>query len=201
MFAVIKTGGKQYKVQQGDVLQVEKLAEGKDKNITFDEVLLVEDGKNTLVGTPFVDKALVHAVILENFKDKKVLVFKKKRRKQYKKTHGHRQELTRIRIEDITVGTAAQKKAKPAELKKEAPEKTQEDARPAAPKPEAAKKAAPAKTAKKPAPAKKEKTAAAPKPKTAKHAARKAEPKAAPKEAAASKSPTRTKKVTKTKEK
>ena len=132
MFAVIKTGGKQYKVQQGDVLQVEKLELKKEKSITFEEVLLVEDGKKTLIGTPFVEKAKVHAVVIEHFKDDKVLVFKKKRRKQYKKKHGHRQELARIRIEDITVGGVAPKKAKPAQAAKKAePEK----AKPAAKKP------------------------------------------------------------------
>lgn len=217
MFAVFKTGGKQYKVQQGDVLQVEKLDAAKDKPIIFDEVLLVEDGKETLVGTPFVDKALVHAVVVENFKDKKVIVFKKKRRKQYKKTHGHRQELTRIRIEDITVGISVPKKAKPAEPKKEKPKEAPKEVKTAAPKPEKAKKTAPAETAKKagapktkavkpapekkPTPAKTVKKAGAPKPKAAKPAAKKSKPKTAPKKAATAKSPSKTKKATKTKEK
>ncbi len=193
MFAVIKTGGKQYKVQQGDVLQVEKLGLEKETNITFDEVLLIEDGKKTLIGTPFVDKAKVHAVIIENFKDDKVIIFKKKRRKQYRRTRGHRQELSRVRIEDITIGGAAPKKTKTAAaVKKEEPVKT---------KPAAKKKVTSAKTktvtaAKPPAPkktvAKKpEKKAAAPK------------PKAAPKKAATAKTaaPAKTKPVTKTKEK
>lgn len=122
MFAVIKTGGKQYKVQQGDVLQVEKLGLEKEKTITFDEVLLIEDGKKTLIGTPFVDKAKVHAVIIENFKDDKIIVFKKKRRKQYRRTRGHRQELSRVRIEDITIGGAAPKKT--ATAKTATPKKT-----------------------------------------------------------------------------
>ena len=119
MFAVIKTGGKQYKVQQGDVLQVEKLGLDKEKTITFEEVLLVEDGKKTLIGTPFVENAKVHAVVVDNFKDDKVILFKKKRRKQYRRTKGHRQELSQIRIEDITIGGAAPKKTKPAAPKKE----------------------------------------------------------------------------------
>jgi len=185
MFAVIKTGGKQYKVQQGDVLQVEKLGLEKEKTITFEEVLLVEDGKETLIGTPFVDKAKVNAVIIENFKDDKVIVFKKKRRKQYRKTRGHRQELSRVRIEDITVGGAAPKKAKPAEVK------------PAAKKIVTAKTPAPKKSeAKKP-----EKKTAAPKPKTAKPRAADPKPKAAPKKAATAKTAAPTKPVTKTEEK
>lgn len=197
MFAVIKTGGKQYKVQQGDVLQVEKLGLEKDKTITFEEVLLVEDGKKTLIGTPLVEKAKVHAVVIENFKDDKVIVFKKKRRKQYKKMHGHRQELSRVRIEDITIGGAAPKKAKPdTAAKKEAlPEK-----KPAGKKPADDKAAAPKKTeAKKPV-----KKAAAPKPKLAKPAKPKPtapKPKAAPKKAAATKAAAPSKPVTKTKEK
>lgn len=128
MFAVIKTGGKQYKVQEGDVLNVEKLNMEKEKKVTFDKVLLIEDEGKTLIGTPFVENALVRAEVIENFKDKKVLVFKKKRRKQYRKTRGHRQELTRIKIEEIIHGIKAVPKKKPAEVvKKEkeevAPEK------------------------------------------------------------------------------
>lgn len=192
MFAVIKTGGKQYKVQQGDVLQVEKLGLEKDKTITFDEVLLVEDGKETLIGTPFVDKAKVHAVIIENFKDDKVIVFKKKRRKQYKKMRGHRQELSRIRIEDITLGGAAPKKTQPAAAaKKEEPVKTQTQTKPAA------KKTTPA--AKVPAAKKPEKKTAAPKVAKPKPAAPK--PKASPKKAAPTKAAAKTKPATKTKEK
>lgn len=156
MFAVIKTGGKQYKVQQGDVLQVEKLGLEKETTITFDEVLLIEDGKKTLIGTPFVDKAKVHAVIIENFKDDKIIVFKKKRRKQYRRTRGHRQELSRVRIEDITIGGAAPKKTQPAAaVKKEeqietkpSAKKSVTTAKATAPKPKAApKKTATAKTA------------------------------------------------------
>ncbi len=196
MFAVIKTGGKQYKVQQGDVLQVEKLGLEKEKTITFEEVLLIEDGKKTLIGTPFVDKAKVHAVIIENFKDDKIIVFKKKRRKQYRKTRGHRQELSRVRIEDITIGGAAPKKAKPdAVEKKEKPV----EVKPATKKTAKAKAPAPKKTeAKKP-----EKKTAAPKPKTTKPKTVDLKPKAAPKKAATAKTaaPKKTKPVTKTKEK
>jgi len=118
MFAVIKTGGKQYKVQEGDILYVEKLNMEKGQKVTLDKVLLIGDEGNTLIGTPLVKNALVKAEIVENFKDKKVIVFKKKRRKQYRKKRGHRQELTRIKIEEIVSGVKAVPKKKPVEVTK-----------------------------------------------------------------------------------
>ena len=121
MFAVIKTGGKQFRVQVGDILDVEKLDLEEGKKVTFDNVLLIEDDKNTLIGTPVVEKAQVVGEVVENLKDKKVLVFKKKRRKQYRKTTGHRQLLTRVKIEKILSGLEVPKKAKP-EGKKVKPE-------------------------------------------------------------------------------
>ncbi len=121
MFAVIKTGGKQFRVQVGDILDVEKLDLEEGKKVTFNDVLLIEDDKNTLIGTPVVEKAQVVGEVMENFKDKKVLVFKKKRRKQYRKTTGHRQLLTRIKIEKIVSGVEAPKK-KVAAAKKLKPE-------------------------------------------------------------------------------
>ena len=123
MFAVIKTGGKQYKVEEGDVLYVEKLNEEKGNKVTLDKVLLIGDEGNTLIGTPFVKNALVKVEVIENFKDKKVIVFKKKRRKQYKKKRGHRQELTRIKIEEIVSGVKAAPKKKPVEVAKKEKEK------------------------------------------------------------------------------
>lgn len=117
MFAVIKTGGKQFRVQVGDILDVEKLDLEEGKKVTFENVLLVEDDKNTLIGMPVVEKAQVIGEVIENFKDKKVLVFKKKRRKQYRKTTGHRQRLTRVKIEKILSGLEAPKKKMPAEKK------------------------------------------------------------------------------------
>jgi large subunit ribosomal protein L21 len=101
MFAIIKTGGKQYRVQEGDILSVEKVPAGASQKIFFNQVLLVADDKETTIGTPLIEKASVRAKVIEDFKDKKVLVFKKKRRKQYRRTRGHRQELTRVRIERI----------------------------------------------------------------------------------------------------
>jgi len=98
MFAVIKTGGKQYRTQEGDVLQIEKLDKDKGQKITFDEVLLIEDNGKAFIGTPLVKDASVKAVVLENVKDKKIVVFKKKRRKRYKKKTGHRQQMTKVKI-------------------------------------------------------------------------------------------------------
>jgi large subunit ribosomal protein L21 len=101
MYAVIKTGGKQYRVKEGDLLEIEKLGAEKGQKINFDQVLLIEDEGRVLVGTPVVENAVVRAEVVENIKGDKVLIFKKKRRKQYRRTKGHRQELTKVRIEKI----------------------------------------------------------------------------------------------------
>jgi len=122
MFAIVRTGAKQYRIQEGDVLCVEKLNKEKGEKFTFNEVLLVEDGKKTLIGTPFVENVLVRAEIIENLKDDKVIVFKKRRREQYRRTRGHRQELTRIKIEEIALGPK-EVPVKAAEVMKEEKEK------------------------------------------------------------------------------
>jgi large subunit ribosomal protein L21 len=119
MYAVIRTGGKQYRVQVGDVLDVEKLDVEEGKKVTFGEVLLIEDNGNTLIGTPTLDKAQVVGEVIENFKDKKVIVFKKKRRKQYRRMKGHRQLLTRVKIESIIPEGGAPQREKPVEKKVE----------------------------------------------------------------------------------
>ncbi|MBD5398586.1 50S ribosomal protein L21 [bacterium] len=95
MFAIFTTGGKQYKVQKNEVLKVEKL--DADKSVEFSDVLMV-DGK---VGAPFVEGAKVKAEIVDQIRDDKVIVFKKKRRHHYRRTQGHRQYLTVIKITDI----------------------------------------------------------------------------------------------------
>ncbi|MGB9836312.1 MAG: 50S ribosomal protein L21 [Candidatus Saccharicenans sp.] len=101
MFAVIKTGGKQYRVKEGDILSVEKLEAEKGQVVDFDQVLLLEDGENILVGQPYLDRAVVRAEVIEAYKDEKVIVFKKKRRKGYRRKKGHRQLLTKVKIEGI----------------------------------------------------------------------------------------------------
>jgi len=149
MFAVIKTGGKQYKVQVGDILHIEKLTVEEGQKLTFDQVLLIEDNGKTLIGTPFIEDALVRAEVVENFKDKKVIVFKKKRRKQYKKKRGHRQELTRIKVEEIIPSAKAAPKREPARAAEKAEKK-------AAPKEEKPKRAVKPKEAKEEKPKKRE---------------------------------------------
>jgi large subunit ribosomal protein L21 len=106
MLAIIKTGGKQYRVQEGDLLSVERLPAGTGKTALFDQVLLISDDKETLIGTPFIEKAAVRAAVIKDFKGDKVLVFKKKRRKQFRRTRGHRQELTRVKILNIVSDAA-----------------------------------------------------------------------------------------------
>ncbi len=103
MLAIIKLGGKQYKVKEGDVIDVEKLDLEKGGKIDFEEILLTSDGKNVKIGNPYVKGAKVKVEILEQFKDKKVIVFKYKPKKRYKRKKGHRQQLTKIKISKITV--------------------------------------------------------------------------------------------------
>lgn len=101
MYAVIKTGGKQYKVAQGDLLKVEKLDAEPGAEIEISEVLMVVDGDNVQVGTPVVESASVKAKVIEHGKAKKVIVFKKKRRKGYKVKRGHRQHYTTLEIQEV----------------------------------------------------------------------------------------------------
>ncbi|ABE50486.1 50S ribosomal protein L21 [Methylobacillus pratensis] len=101
MYAVIKTGGKQYRVAAGDKLKVEKLAGEVGSEITLDKVLLVSDGDNTTIGSPLVQGASVQAKVVAHGRGDKVLIFKMRRRKHYRKTQGHRQSFTEIQIEKI----------------------------------------------------------------------------------------------------
>ncbi len=101
MHAVIRTGGKQYRVQVGDIFNVEKLEAEVGSEITFDEVLAVGDGDAIRIGAPVVDGATVKARIIKTDRLKKIIVFKFKKRKNYKRTRGHRQHFTRIEITDI----------------------------------------------------------------------------------------------------
>lgn len=104
MFAVVKTGGKQYRVEKGSVIKVEKLEANVGENFKLSDVLMLgKDGKVT-IGTPFVANATVEAQVLSQIKDKKVLIFKKKRRHNYRRKKGHRQNLTILKIIDIIAG-------------------------------------------------------------------------------------------------
>ena len=100
-FAVIETGGKQYKVSANNILKVEKLNIPKGKKVEFKKVLLLNDDKTTEVGNPTISGASVEALLLDNIKDKKVLVFKKRRRQNSRKKYGHRQLLSKIQITKI----------------------------------------------------------------------------------------------------
>jgi large subunit ribosomal protein L21 len=103
MYAVIKTGGKQHRVSEGEMLSVEKIVGSKGDEIVFSEVLMVADEGNVRVGTPVVEGAKVIGVIMEQKKNKKIVVFKMKRRKGYHKKTGHRQQQTSMRIKAITI--------------------------------------------------------------------------------------------------
>ena len=103
MYAVIRTGGKQYRVAANQVVEVEKLDAAPGTTIAFDEVLMVGDGDNATVGTPLVAGASVSATVLDQTRGEKVIVFKKRRRKNYRRRNGHRQYLTMVRVTDITL--------------------------------------------------------------------------------------------------
>lgn len=172
MYAVIKTGGKQYRVSNGDVIAVEKLAGDPGSTVALAPVLMLDDDKSSTVGTPIIEGAAVSAEVLEQTRGDKIIVFKKKRRKGYRRTIGHRQDITVLRITDVTGkpkaapkraakdtwkpaadATPASDDAAPVEEAKTATEKPA--AKKAAPKKPAAKKAAPKKPAAKKAAPKK----------------------------------------------
>ncbi len=104
MYAVIETGGKQYRVNEGDVIRIEKLPEEVGSVVTFEKVLLVSTGDKVSVGTPVVDGAKVTGKVVEQDRAKKIIVFKKKRRKGYQVKQGHRQDYTGVLIEKINKG-------------------------------------------------------------------------------------------------
>ena len=101
MYAVIETGGKQYKVSEGDVIFIEKLEVAEGDSVTFDKVLVVADGENVTVGAPLVSGATVTAKVEKQGKAKKIYVFKMKRKKNERKKKGHRQPFTKVTIEKI----------------------------------------------------------------------------------------------------
>lgn len=104
MYAVIQTGGKQYRVEKGETLTIEKLPVQAGNDYRFEEVLLVADKGKVQVGTPTVANAVVVGKVLREDKEKKIVVFKFKRRKNYQRTQGHRQQVSVVKIEDIKVG-------------------------------------------------------------------------------------------------
>ncbi len=145
MYAIVEIAGQQFKVAKDQKVFVNRLSTEEGKKVDFDKVLLVGDGDNITLGAPAIDGALIGAKVLRHLKGDKVIVFKKKRRKGYRKKNGHRQSLTEIVIESIATSgakkSASKKEEKKAQPKAAAPKKE------AAPKAEA-KKAAPKKSAK-----------------------------------------------------
>ena len=134
-FAIIQTGGKQYKVSASKIIEVEKLQAEKGKTIQFKNVLLLNDDKNTEIGNPNIGGAIVEAKLLENTKDRTILVFHKRRRKNSRKKNGHRQQHSKIQITKILSKDgkiiaesklqATQKQAKPSKKGKETKKKAE----------------------------------------------------------------------------
>ncbi len=130
MLAIFKTGGKQYSAKAGEILKVEKLSGVKGDKVSFTDVLAVSDDKTNSIGQPLLKDALVEAKIIDQIRDKKIIVFKKRKRQNYRLTQGHRQYLTVLRIETISFGgkkttaTPVVKKAQKTESK-ETPKKVE----------------------------------------------------------------------------
>ena len=101
MYAVVSSGGKQYKVQKGEILRVEKISGDIGVPVSFDKVLMFSDGENVNIGQPVLENVSVNGHIVEQDKAKKIIVFKYKRRKRYRKKQGHRQQYTAVKIDDI----------------------------------------------------------------------------------------------------
>ncbi len=103
MYAVFRTGGKQFRAEPGKTIRVPSLQVEPGDSITFDDVLLASDGEDTQVGAPVVDGAKVKAEVLRHGRDRKIIVFKRKRRKNYRRKQGHRQGFTEVRVDEIVV--------------------------------------------------------------------------------------------------
>ncbi len=132
MYAVIETGGKQYRVSKGDVLNVEKLGVEDGKTVEFDKVLVLNDDKGTKFGTPYIEGAKVLAKVKENGKGSKIIVFKYKNKKDYRKKQGHRQPFTAVEITSLTGSDATPaKEKKVAQAKAETEKVVKTDVKPA----------------------------------------------------------------------
>ena len=156
MYAVVKTGGKQYRVTKNDTILVEKLDADEGQTVTLSDVMLLGDGDKVTVGNPVVADASVEAQVVSQTRGPKIIIFRRKRRKNHRRTQGHRQDLTLLKITDINTSgkkaapamkTAAKAEKKPAAKKKAAP--AMKTAAKAEAKPAAKKAAAKTTTAKK----------------------------------------------------
>ena len=103
MYAIVDSGGKQYKVKEGEVLRVEKLAGKVGDSVSFDRILMFSDGENVNIGTPLLEDVAVSGHIVEQGKAKKIIVFKYKRRKRYRRKRGHRQQFTAVKVDSIKI--------------------------------------------------------------------------------------------------
>jgi len=124
MLAIFKTGGKQYSVKAGQILKVEKLEGNKGDNVSFNNVLAVSDSSKNTIGTPLIEGAVVEAKILEQIRGNKIIVFKKRKRQNYRSTQGHRQNLTVLQIESISIDGKQSANTKKTLEKKSAEKKT-----------------------------------------------------------------------------
>jgi len=140
MYAVVNTGGKQYKVQQGEILRIEKIPGDVGSSVTFDRVLMFSDGENISIGQPVLADVAVEGHIVAQGKAKKILVFKYKKRKRYRRKQGHRQEFTAVLIDSIKGAGVKAKEATPSEKASQSDAK-KADAEPKAEKVEAKKAA------------------------------------------------------------
>ena len=144
MYAVVKTGGKQYRVTKDDTILVEKLDADEGQTVTLSNVMLLDDGDKVTVGTPVVADVSVEAQVVSQTRGPKIIIFRRKRRKNHRRTQGHRQDLTLLKIKDINTSgkkaatpakkAAAKAEAKPAAKKEAAPAKkpaTKAEAKPA----------------------------------------------------------------------
>ncbi len=123
MYAVVTTGGKQYRVEAGSELVIERLAEEAGTSVTFDRVLLIGDGEAITIGTPTVDGASVSGTVLREELGPKLIIFKFKQKATYRRTRGHRQHLVRVRIDEINASGKKAAKADKAQPEKTEPEK------------------------------------------------------------------------------
>ena len=125
MFAIISSGGKQYKVSENTILTVNKLSGTAGDNIEISDVLFASDGKEFSVGEPLIDGAKVNLEIIKQDRDRKILIFKKKRRKNFRRKNGHRQDMTFLQVKSLNIpGFKPKTKAKSVEVDKASKEKT-----------------------------------------------------------------------------
>ena len=145
MYALVKTGGKQYRVSKDDTILVERLSAEEGEQIILNDIVMLGDGDKVTIGTPLVDGAGVSATVVRQTRGPKIIIFRRKRRKNHRRTQGHRQDLTLLKIVDIAEDAKSLKTAKPAAkaaTKKPAVPKAAAAKKPAAPKAAAAKKPA-----------------------------------------------------------